>query len=181
METPLWDNVVDFLLSALFVGFVLLAGWLDYGTRRIPNWLTVGGATAGMGLTALAGGGFLYSLAGFVAALLVGFVLYGLKALGAGDAKLVAAIGAWAGLTRLPEAFLAMLGGGALLAVIWVVRRRLLGLSLLSTASMLASISQGKGAGTPLVGRSEAGKFPYGVGLGLGAAVWWFWAGGVLP
>jgi Flp pilus assembly protein protease CpaA len=56
---------------------------------------------------------FYASLQGFAAALGVGLVLFFLRTLGAGDAKFMAAIGAWAGLSRLPMAFLAMLGCAA--------------------------------------------------------------------
>lgn len=172
---------MDLAPSALFLAVVLTAGLWDLRTRRIPNWLTVSGAVTGLGLATLFGGNAVQSLGGLGGALGVGFLLHQTRLLGAGDAKLMAAVGAWAGWARLPEAFLGMLGGGALLALIWVLRGRVFGAALLSTSTLLSNMSQGRPAGPAWVGATDAGKFPYGLGLGIGAAVWWFWAGGVLP
>jgi prepilin peptidase CpaA len=172
---------MQYAVCALFLAMVVAAGLQDLLARRIPNWLTVGGACVGLGLTLVSGGNAIQAGAGLLVALGVGFTLYAMRLLGAGDAKLMAAIGTWAGLTRLPEAFFAMLAGGALLAVVWVVRGRVLQASLLSTTAILDDMVHGRTPGPALVGRTAAGKFPYGVGLGLGAAVWWLWAGCALP
>lgn len=167
--------------SVLFLVFMLTAAWWDLRTRRIPNWLTVSGAGAGLALAVVADAAVMQALAGFGVALVVGFLLYAVRVLGAGDAKLLAAVGAWAGVARLPDAMLWMLAGGALLAVLWARRQRLLGASLLSTATMLGNMTAGRAPGRAWVGETAAGKLPYGLGLGVGAMAWWFWAGGVLP
>jgi prepilin signal peptidase PulO-like enzyme (type II secretory pathway) len=103
------------------------------------------------------------------------------RTLGAGDAKFMAAVGAWAGLSRLPMAFLAMLGVGALTALAWSWRKRVLRATLASTATMVGGALHGTSAGTPWVGQTDVGRFPYGVGLGLGAIIWWLWTGCRLP
>jgi prepilin peptidase CpaA len=158
--------------------FALVAGLLDYRSRRIPNWLTVSAALAAFCLSAISGSSHLIaSIQGFAAALGVGFVLFFLRTLGAGDAKFMAAIGAWAGLSRLPMAFLAMLGVGALAALAWSWRKKVLRATLASTATMVGGALNGTSAGTPWVGQTDAGRFPYGVGLGLGAIVWWLSTG----
>jgi prepilin peptidase CpaA len=73
----------------------LLAGWTDYRSRRIPNWLTVPGLVIGVGLNVAAAGwgGLKTSLlgAGLGLLLLLPFVL--LRSLGAGDWKLAGALG----------------------------------------------------------------------------------------
>ena len=163
--------------------FALIAGYLDYRSRRIPNWLTVSGALAGLCLSALIGGTphFIASLEGFGAALGVGLILFFLRTLGAGDAKFMAAIGAWAGLSRLPLAFLFMLGAGAVSALAWSWRKKVLRATLASTATMVGGAIHGTSASSPWVGQTESGRFPYGVGLGLGAIVWWLTTGCRLP
>jgi prepilin peptidase CpaA len=162
--------------------FALVAGYLDYRSRRIPNWLTVSGAVAGLCLSAMGGTShFIASLQGFGAALGVGLVLFFLRTLGAGDAKFMAAIGAWAGLSRLPMAFLFMLGAGAVAALAWSWRRKMLRATLASTASMVGGAMHGTSTGSPWVGQTDAGRFPYGVGLGLGAILWWLSTGCRLP
>ena len=162
--------------------FALAAGIMDYRSRRIPNWLTVTGALAGLLLAALGGTPhFFASFQGFSAALGVGLVLYFFHTLGAGDAKFMAGIGAWAGLSRLPMAFLFMLGAGAIMAVAWSWRKKVLRATLASTATMVGGALHGTSASSPCVGQTESGRFPYGVGLGLGAIVWWLSTGCRLP
>jgi len=173
---------MTYLATGLLVALAVGAGVMAFRTRRIPNWLTVGGALAGLVLSGMAGdGALLRSFWGMVGALAIGVTLYALKTLGAGDAKLLAAIGAWAGWSRLPGAFLAMLGGGALFALAWSLRQRVFRATLLSTSTMIGTALSGGGKGTPWVGNTALGRFPYGVGLGLGAIAWWFLAGGRLP
>jgi prepilin peptidase CpaA len=173
---------MDLLTCAAFPLFALGAGYLDLRSRRIPNWLTVSGALAAFCLAAISGiTHILLSLQGFAAALAVGLLLYFLRALGAGDAKFMAAVGAWAGLSRLPMAFLAMLGLGAVSALAWSWRKKMLRATLASTAGMVGGALNTGSAGTPWVGQTAAGRFPYGVGLGLGAIVWWLLSGCRLP
>jgi hypothetical protein len=74
-----------------------------------------------------------------------------------------------------------MLAGGAAFALVWSARHRMLKATLMSTSAMIGAATSGAGRLPPMMGGTAVGKFPYGVGLGLGAIAWWFWAGGVLP
>ena len=87
------------VLKLTLVALVLLAAAYDFRFRRIPNWLNLSGVVVGLGLNT-----FLFARHGFVAALLgaslafaLYFPLYLLRAMGAGDVKLMAAIGAVVG------------------------------------------------------------------------------------
>jgi prepilin peptidase CpaA len=108
------------------IGLTLLAAWLDFRTRKIPNWLTVPAFFLGLGLSTLLGGwpGAKASLegAGLALALLLPLVL--LRALGAGDWKLMGAAGAFLG----PILFLFVLLGSifvsGLMAVVEMMRTR---------------------------------------------------------
>jgi prepilin peptidase CpaA len=77
----------------------LYAGYIDWRTRRIPNWLTVSGFFLGIALNSIFGGwqGTVTSLegAGLGLGLLLPLVL--LRGFGAGDWKLIGAIGALMG------------------------------------------------------------------------------------
>ena len=170
------------LAGVALTSFSLAAGIADIRSRRIPNWLTVGGAGLGVGFAALGGAGsLLHALEGLTAGLAIGVALFLFKALGAGDAKFMAAIAAWAGWERLPSAYLAMLAGGATLALAWSIRHRMLRATLISTSAMVGAVVSNGGRMPPMMGGTPAGKFPYVVGLGVGAIAWWFWAGGVVP
>lgn len=87
---------------AHMVGFVIaaLACGIDVRTRRIPNWLTFGAAISGLAYHASAAGaaGVANAGAGWVAGAAIFFLPFALGGLGAGDVKLVAALGAWFGL-----------------------------------------------------------------------------------
>lgn len=78
---------------------VIIAAVWDIRTRRIPNWLTLSGVILGVALNTFLYeiSGLWFSLKGLGVAFGVYFVLYLLRAMGAGDVKLMAAVGAAAG------------------------------------------------------------------------------------
>jgi prepilin peptidase CpaA len=106
-----------------------LAGWKDLRTRRIPNWLTIPGVGIGILLNSIVGSwaGARSSLLGVGLGLgiLLPFVL--IRSLGAGDWKLVGAIGAFLGPDHLIVVLMATIlvaGVMALILVIWKHRVR---------------------------------------------------------
>ena len=106
--------------AALFFGALVLAtagAVTDVRSGRIPNWLTVGGLMSGLllrlsfqgwpGLETAAGGAL---VGGGVL-----FVLFMVGGLGAGDVKLMAAVGAWVGIAHaLAVLLVTAIAGGAL-------------------------------------------------------------------
>ena len=97
------------LTLAPLLGLLLLAAAIDVRTRRIPNWLTAATAAGGIAL-ALAGCGAVgpgFSLLGVMVGLLLLAVPFGLRLMGGGDVKLLAAVGAWLGPWGILVAFLA--------------------------------------------------------------------------
>ena len=118
----------------------MTAGIYDLATRRIPNWLTLSGAAAGLGLNffLFGAGGLRLSLAGLVTAGGVYMLFYLLRAMGAGDVKLMAAVGAFLGPGQWFQIFLISSVLGAAAAVILALRKRRLR-SILSNVVFLAS------------------------------------------
>jgi prepilin peptidase CpaA len=80
----------------LTLALTTYAGWLDWRTRRIPNWLTVPGLCLGIAVNAAFGGwhGALVALQGAGVALGALLPLVLMRSLGAGDWKLMGAVGA---------------------------------------------------------------------------------------
>jgi prepilin peptidase CpaA len=108
------------------------AGYLDYRTRRIPNWLVLSGLILGVGLNSFLYGtqGLWVAVQGCGLALLIYLPLFALRAMGGGDAKLMAAIGSLVGPGNWLVIFFitALLGG--FFAIVFVVSRKLLGRTL---------------------------------------------------
>src|SRR5690348_8104031 len=84
-------------VSALFVA--LLACIFDLRQHRIPNWLTFGAAAAALvyNLTVSGPIGFVSSFGGWFLGAAIFFPPFMVGGLGAGDVKLIAALGAWLG------------------------------------------------------------------------------------
>nr|HQA00317.1 A24 family peptidase [Phycisphaerae bacterium] len=108
---------------AIMVPGILWASWIDYSERRVPNWLNASIAALGFmaqgwffGWSGLAAGA-LGLLVGF-ATLIVPWLMHGM---GAGDVKLMMAIGVWLGpwLTFLSFCVGAVVGG--IIAVIMIL------------------------------------------------------------
>ena len=88
---------MDFASGASLV-LAAIACWTDLRTRRIPNVLTFGAAGAGLVFHLLfSGSGPLTALAGWIIGVLLFSPLFLLRGRGAGDLKLLGALGAWLG------------------------------------------------------------------------------------
>jgi prepilin peptidase CpaA len=90
--------------SALILA--LTAAWTDHRTGTIPNRLTISALFFGLGLGLASGtaGGFLLAIAGAFATALVPLILFRFGAMGGGDVKLFAALGALLGAGSALEA-----------------------------------------------------------------------------
>jgi prepilin peptidase CpaA len=112
------------VIWTLALALALFAGWTDWHTRKIPNWLTAPALILGFTVHSLMAGwpGAKTSLAGAGLALGLLLPLVLLRALGAGDWKLMGALGAFLG----PVLFLCVLVGSilvsGLMAVVEVMR-----------------------------------------------------------
>jgi prepilin peptidase CpaA len=152
---------------------VLAAAVYDVRYRRIPNWLTVAGVVIGIALN-----GFLNqavpgllkaSLIGLGAAFGIYFVLYALRAMGAGDVKLMAAVGAIVGWPNWFGIFIitAILGG--IMALIVVVARKRLKKTVFNVGFILNEMKSGRPA---YVSREELDvRNPKAMGLPHGAVI----------
>lgn len=108
-------------VEAVAVAIATTAGAWDLRTRRIPNALTFSAAAAGLLYHVVTGGmeSGLASIGGFFVGALPLFLQFALGGMGAGDVKLMGALGAWLG--PLPAFWLVLysgIAGGAMALVI---------------------------------------------------------------
>jgi len=114
------------LLAAVVVPTTLLASWIDFRERRVPNWLNAALALSGLAAqTAYFGwSGLVASTEGLAIGLIVLIVPWAMHGMGAGDVKLMAAIGAWFGPALCLAAFVAGALVGGVIAIIMITLQR---------------------------------------------------------
>jgi prepilin peptidase CpaA len=120
-------------VEVILLTLVLGAAVYDVRYRRIPNWLTVGGVLIGLALNSFIGRndirpgwpGLRFSLVGLAVGFCVYVAFYVLHAMGAGDVKLMAAIGAIVGWQNWFGIFVfTALVGGAMGIILIIYKRR---------------------------------------------------------
>lgn len=107
------------------IGIGLVACGFDLHSRRIPNALTFGGAAAALVASFYEHGlaGAASSATGWTVAAALWLPWYALGGMGAGDVKLIAAVGAWLGPTDVIHAGLYAAISGAVFAVALAILR----------------------------------------------------------
>lgn len=182
------DAVSYFQVTVAFlVPSVLLASWIDLRHHKVPNWLNLFLIISGLTAQAIfngwagLGAGLLGMLLGF-GLLIIPWLMH---AMGAGDVKLMAGIGAWLGPKLTFQSFCvgAVLAGIIAIVMILATRRLLqtycnLGLIMTKLKSFKTAFSE---FGSVKVLQSTSQLLPYGVPLSIGALVvmfsqganWW--------
>lgn len=109
------------VLHIFVAALVTLACVSDVYTRRIPNALTFSAAGGALLFHAVTGGMSAagWSLAGWLVGALLFFPIFALRGMGAGDVKLLAAVGAWLGPGQVAiAALLTSIAGGVIALVV---------------------------------------------------------------
>jgi prepilin peptidase CpaA len=176
-------RMLELLPGLAFGALLLWAVWRDIQTRRIPNRLVLAGALLGLALhTLLPHGAGLFqanpgalgplaSLGGAMLGLLLLFPFYALRALGAGDVKLMAMVGAWIGPWPVVGATLLTMIAGGVLALAAALLSGTLSKVLANVRNMMERlfISTMAGQGTVLPPPPEVtGKLAYASAIACG-------------
>jgi prepilin peptidase CpaA len=153
--------------AALAAG-VALATVVDLRTRRIPNVLTATMAAIGIGIAAAGLNGVSVGAAALGVVVGLALMLPGhvLGATGAGDVKLMAAIGSLVGPVLVIKAVLFTLVAGGVLAVAVALSRRRLRTTLASTARLIAAPGDAR---TEMTLAPAASRFAYAPAIALGS------------
>jgi prepilin peptidase CpaA len=163
--------VFQFLVALI----VVAAAYFDLRYRRVPNWLTLTGVLSGIALNTflLQTQGLLFSLKGLGGAMLIYFPLYMLRAMGAGDVKLMAAVGAIVGLWNCVAIIVVTLVLGGIAAFVLVVAKRRLRRTFQNMGIILVSLAHREApyrANPELdVASEQAIRLPHAVVIAVGA------------
>jgi prepilin peptidase CpaA len=154
----------------LAVVLAAIAGYTDWRSRRIPNWLTVPGLVIGIAVSGFLGKwpGLKSSLlgAGLGLLILLPFVL--LRSLGAGDWKLAGALGSFVGPAAMGDLLMMSIFVAGLMAFALVIYKRRLGETLRNIGRMLGSMARLHMPGQEVsLDNPQSLKVPYGVALAL--------------
>lgn len=165
--------------TAALVILLACACWCDVRGRRIPNALTLAGAAVALLLRVPLGGwAVLDGLASLTLALGIALPAFALGFLGGGDAKLLAAVGAFVGLSRLPGTLALVALAGGVLALVAAARQGVLRRSLTNTYGFTRDWVLFARAGVAARLRSPGTmSLPYGVAIAAGTLIWWFFGG----
>ncbi|QCJ45301.1 prepilin peptidase [Bacillus sp. S3] len=153
------------LITALLISLIT-----DIKNRRILNIVTLPAILFGfIYYTTLQGlEGFLFSGKGFLIGLTLLLIPYLLGGMGAGDVKLMAAIGALMGTSFVLYSFVYIALIGGLISVMLIMKRNGVKLSLKSLCYQLFFLRSNLGSKLFSKDKSSSISFPYGVAIVLG-------------
>lgn len=153
---------MDSLLSNVFLIVTSLVGaFFDWRYRKIPNWLTFGVLflVLGLNLISLKFHAVFYSLLGFLSGIVILLIPYLLGMMGAGDVKLLGALGAIVGCKNVLVIFILTSASGLFLGLLWIIFRPGHFKFLITTGQALPAVDKHQ-------------KFPYGIAIFMGTILY---------
>lgn len=160
------------VVNMLLIGMLAVACWTDIRESRIPNLLTLPAAAAGIAFHSAFSGldGFFFGLWGWAVGVGVLFIPYLLSGMGAGDVKLMGAVGSFLGPKAVFEAFLvsAIVGGIYALILIFLRREAFQGFFREKFAALYAAAATRSAAPIQIENTRGRPRLRYGLAIALG-------------
>jgi prepilin peptidase CpaA len=161
--------------TGVLLALLAAAAVSDYRTYRIPNLLTGGGIAFALVYNIVSPpwhADWTFAPAGMLLGLGAMLPLYALRALGAGDVKLMAMVGAFLGVAGTTQALLFSIVTGGIAALAYSLRKRSTGPMLANAGAIMRGLlwSPISGANPQLRPDSMAsvGKLAYGISIAVG-------------
>ncbi len=141
------DHPAAWIAFVVTVVVALVAAVFDFRRFRVPNLLTFPLCLSGLAFHTLLGGlgGLRFSVVGIVVGILALLLFYILGVMGAGDVKLLAAVGSWIGAANTVAVFCVagvVTGLCSLTALAW--QRRLRDVPVILQVSLLQMMTLGR-------------------------------------
>lgn len=157
----------------LLVVLLLVATKIDVRERRIPNWLVGAGMTSALAFHTLSlqGQGIVFALTGLLVGMAILLPLYALRAMGAGDVKLMGMIGAFLGVQGVLGAALATMVAGGIFALTLATGKRMLPQLFANLRTMFFPYHSSNITGTKrnsIAPVGSVGSMPYAVAITAG-------------
>jgi prepilin peptidase CpaA len=158
---------------SLLLPLAVIIAYYDVRYRRIPNAFVAATLTAGVCMNAIFAGlpGVIASLGGCAMAFALMFMLHVFGAMGAGDVKLFAAIGAVTGSQLVLPTFIVVILTGGLLAIVSMIRAG----KVMTTMHRVFQIFVGMLPGWQMprfaVPTDRKHTIPYGVAITMGSII----------
>lgn len=147
----------------------------DFRSRRIPNKLTLTGLATGIAVSGVANGwqGLESSIWGALLGGGIFFLFFVVGGMGGGDVKLMAAVGAWAGVKQVTPILLAAALAGGVLAVVYMIADGTVGRTLRNTMTLVQHHLTLGFRSHPQINVQNSGttRVPFGIAIAAGTLV----------
>ena len=157
----------------LLIPLAVVIAYYDVRYRRIPNAFVLAALSGGVLMNAILGGlqGVYSSITGCALAFFLMFMLHIFGAMGAGDVKLFAAIGAVTGAQLVVPTFIVVVLTGGLLAIVSIIRAGILMTTMQRVLQIFAGMLPGWQMPKFTVPLDRKHTIPYGVAITMGSII----------
>ncbi len=159
-------------------GILILAARIDFDRQKIPNLITYPSMVIALSYNGLTRGadGLLFSLAGLAIGIGILLVPYLMGGMGAGDAKLMGAVGAMIGVKGVIYAFIctAIIGGVYALVLMIIHRSRFKGYFKKQMTTLWTLVLTRKYIPDPIQAGQKRPRLCYGLAIALGTGLYMF-------